>query len=77
MKRRSELDLQGREVPASLAKLPRFAITPSRASTREQGARSDVAFGVRSIDDLLDRVGRGFADPNPPLSPTRGKVARK
>ena len=60
-------DFKDKELPGSLGKLPRFGISRSRPNTRELAERSDrdIAFGVRSMDDLLQALGRGFASERP------------
>jgi hypothetical protein len=70
-------DFRDRPVPDSLGGLPRFGFTPSRAVTRDQSARRDVAFGVRSIDDLMEQVGRGFSDPETLTSPSKPTKKKK
>jgi hypothetical protein len=59
----NEMNFRDRPVPSSLVGLPRFGFTPRRAVTRDQSARRDVAFGVRSFEDLMKAVDRGFSDP--------------
>jgi len=66
-------DFQDREVPPSLERLPRFAFTSSRASSREQSARSDIAFGVRNAEDLIEAFRGGFAAPGTEARPGRKK----
>jgi hypothetical protein len=63
MRKSSKPDFLERDVPASLKKLPRFAFTRSRASSSELSGRSDIAFGVRSAEDLIKQLRGGFADP--------------
>jgi hypothetical protein len=70
-----KMDFRKRPVPSSLEKLPRFGFTPSRAATRDLSDRRDLAFGVHSIDDLMEQVGRGFSDPETLVS--RRKPVKK
>ena len=67
-------DFQHREVPPALQDLPRFGISHSRASRREQSKRGDVTFGVRSLDDLSTALKRGFADPDLQRQPPKPKA---
>jgi len=43
--------------------LPSFRFTPTPATTREQTAQEDIAYGVRSLDDLQAEVSRRFKTP--------------
>jgi len=52
--------LGDRKVPRELAHLPRFAFTPSLPATREQAQGDDVAFGVRTVGQLLDEAEKRF-----------------
>jgi hypothetical protein len=62
-KKTSKPDFLDRDVPSSLKELPRFAITRSRASSSELSGRSDIAFGIRSAEDLIKQMRGGFAEP--------------
>jgi hypothetical protein len=48
-------------LPPSLADLPRFGTTSTSSSSRKDNERTDVAFGVNSMDDLVEKMKRGFA----------------
>ena len=63
MRKSSKPDFLERDVPLALKELPRFAITRSRASSSELSGRHDIAFGVHSPEDLINKVRNGFADP--------------
>jgi len=41
------------KLPGKLANLPYFEYTSSLPKTREEQARTDVIYGVKSMDDLL------------------------
>jgi hypothetical protein len=58
-----DLDFNERAVPQSLQHLPRYAFTSMRPSTREQAARTDIAYEVRTIDDLTRAMAVGFSEP--------------
>jgi hypothetical protein len=60
-----------RVLPAALSDLPRYGVTSSNTSSRSENERDDFAYGVRSIDDLEQRLRRGFADPTRPKSRPR------
>jgi pyocin large subunit-like protein len=60
---RKRTSLKDRRVPLSLADLPRYSVTPSSSVSRELSGRQDIAFRVRSLDDLVKETNSGFADP--------------
>ncbi|MFO1081635.1 MAG: hypothetical protein U1E23_13530 [Reyranellaceae bacterium] len=59
------MDIKKPPLPDDLKDLPRFRVTSSPAFTRKDKERSDIAFGVNSLDDLQDRLKEGFATPLP------------
>jgi len=68
---------QKRAIPPSLADLPRFGITSTQTSSRAQKERTDVAFGVRSLDDLANELRRGFANPDRPKPSPRAAPKKR
>lgn len=57
---KNKFGLGDRKVPRELAHLPRFAFTPGQPATHKQAQRQDVAFGIRTIGQLLDEAGKRF-----------------
>jgi hypothetical protein len=70
----SKKDFRERPVPPSLKGLPRFGFTSRRSATREESDRHDIAFGIRSLNDLMSVVEDGFADPE--TSPRPSSLSR-
>ena len=68
-KRPSRLDL---DVPEPLKDLPRFGFSSSVASTREESARTDVLYGIGSLQELQVALTRQSA-PAMPLSRPRSR----
>ena len=64
MRKTIKPDLHERDVPSSLESLPRFAVTRSRPNSPDQSTRTDIAFGIRSAEDLIKKVRGGFFDPS-------------
>ncbi|MGJ5204238.1 hypothetical protein [Bradyrhizobium sp. HKCCYLR20261] len=64
-------------VPSSLSELPRFRITSKSSSSRADSERPDIAFGVRSLDDLYEKFSRGFTDPERSKPTPRGPVKKR
>jgi hypothetical protein len=52
------------DLPPSLKGLPRYSTTSTRSSSRKDSERPDVAFDVNSMDDLVEKLKRGFANPD-------------
>lgn len=64
--------------PEALAGLPRFGLTSKKSSSRAQNERADIAFGVGSLDELADKLARGFGNPERPTAPvTRGPSKKR
>ncbi|MGJ4993095.1 hypothetical protein ACQR0Z_01670 [Bradyrhizobium sp. HKCCYLS3077] len=64
-------------VPSSLSELPSFRITSKSSSSRADSERPDIAFGVRSLDDLYEKFSRGFTDPERSKPTPRGPVKKR
>jgi hypothetical protein len=50
-------------LPSALTDLPRYGTTSTQSSSRKDSERPDVAFGVKSMDDLVKKLKSGFAKP--------------
>jgi hypothetical protein len=48
-------------LPSSLGRLPGFRVTSTPAFSRRDSERKDIAFGVKSVEDLQKRLKSGFA----------------
>jgi hypothetical protein len=49
-------------LPSSLGKLPRYSITSTPAFSRTDHERADIAFGVKTMKDLMTKLKEGFAE---------------